>query len=150
MQITKNVFLSFIMAGNSKGNTFEDWELESKHAPKFGRNWWYWKPTYSNNGGRFKSNLNTDISVYWLCFTIGITVYARGNEYYDTKGIRVSPTSVVRGFCYSNKDTGFNEISVECTDEQCLEIEKWFRSYDPNKPSKEELIKSFIKGSRYE
>lgn len=77
MQITKHLFFNFVMAGSSKGNTFEQYEIDAVTRPRFGRNWWYWKPAFTDNGGRFRSNENTDVSIYWLCFTVGLTLFAR-------------------------------------------------------------------------
>lgn len=72
----KNLFISFVMSGSSKGSVFEQWELESKSRPRFGRNWWFWLPSYNWNGGKFKNYENTDISILWLCFSVSITVYS--------------------------------------------------------------------------
>jgi hypothetical protein len=77
MRLSKYLYLSFVMAGSSKGGVFEQWELESEHRPRFGRNWWYWKPSLTNNGGNFKKNRNTDISFYWFCFVFSVTLFAR-------------------------------------------------------------------------
>ena len=76
MQIRKNIFLSFVLAGSSKGSTFEQYEIDAETRPRFGRNWWYWLPSLTNNGGRFKSHENTDINFHWLCFGILFTVYS--------------------------------------------------------------------------
>lgn len=75
MQIRNNVFLSLVMAGSSKGSTFEDWE-----KPRFGRNWWFWMPKPSTNGGRFKRHETTDIGISWLCFCVSFTVYSWGKR----------------------------------------------------------------------
>ena len=76
MQLAKNVYLSFCLAGKSEGNIFEKWELESNHRPRFGRNWWFWKPSFRTNGGRFKCHENTDLNANWLCFNVSFTVYS--------------------------------------------------------------------------
>ena len=74
MQITKNVFISLVVAGKSKNEVFEQWELDAQTHPRFGRNWWYWVPNISNNGGRFRSHENTDINFHWFCFVWSLTV----------------------------------------------------------------------------
>ena len=77
MQLTKSLFIGVVVAGSSKGNTFEQWELDAKTRPRFGRNWWYWLPSFGWNGGKFKKHENTDISFYWFCFVFNVTLYAR-------------------------------------------------------------------------
>ncbi len=76
MNITDNIYLSFVVAGKSEGNVFELEELNSPHRPRFGRNWWFWTPSFRTNGGRFKSHENTDINTHWLCFSLSLTVYS--------------------------------------------------------------------------
>ena len=76
MQITKNIFISFVMAGSSKNSIFEPWELETNHPPQYGRNWWFWVPSLSTNGGRFKADENTDINLRWLCYSISLTAFS--------------------------------------------------------------------------
>ena len=76
VQIRDNVFLSFVLAGSSEGMLFEPYELEAKTRPRFGRNWWYWTPNLTSNGGRFKSHKTTDISFHFLCLCISLTVYS--------------------------------------------------------------------------
>ena len=76
VDIKNNTYLSFVVAGKSEGNVFDQEELESLHRPRFGRNWWFWKPTFRTNGGRFKSWQNTDINSHWLCFSLSLTVYS--------------------------------------------------------------------------
>jgi hypothetical protein len=76
MPILKNTYFGFTVAGSSKGETFTEEELQSKYRPRFGRNWWYWLPTFRSNGGRFRSYENTDINFHWLCFAMWITIYA--------------------------------------------------------------------------
>tara|TARA_R110002074_G_scaffold9343_1_gene36980 strand:+ start:51 stop:314 length:264 start_codon:yes stop_codon:yes gene_type:complete len=77
MQITDYIFINLIVAGSSKGVEFEQWELDAKSRPRFGRNWWFWLPNPVTNGGRFKPWENTDIGLHWLCFSLSLTVYSR-------------------------------------------------------------------------
>jgi len=76
MQISKNIFASFVVAGKSTNEIFEQWELDAHTRPRFGRNWWYWWPSLCSNGGRFRSCENTDINFHWLCFCISFTVFS--------------------------------------------------------------------------
>jgi hypothetical protein len=76
MQLTNNIFLSFVVAGKSKNEIFEQWELDAPTRPRFGRNWWYWTPTFRTNGGRFRSHENTDINFHWFCFSLSFTVFS--------------------------------------------------------------------------
>jgi len=75
-QLTKNIWVGALLAGSSENETFEQWELDAPTRPRFGRNWWFWKPTFNTNGGRLRSYENTDMSFHWLCFTMWITIYA--------------------------------------------------------------------------
>jgi hypothetical protein len=84
VQITKSVFISFVTAGRTTNEVFEQWELESKHRPRFGRNWWFWLPSLHCNGGRFRRHENTDITLHWLCFSVAFTVYSRACRYNAT------------------------------------------------------------------
>jgi len=77
MQITDYIFINLIVAGSSKGVEFEQWELDAKSRPRFGRNWWFWLPNPVTNGGRFKPWETTDIGLQWLCFSLSLTVYSR-------------------------------------------------------------------------
>lgn len=76
IQLTKNTFLSFGVAGKTTNEVFEQWELDAPFRPKFGRNWWFWKPTIHANKGYFRSHQTTDVNFYWLCFYACFTVYA--------------------------------------------------------------------------
>ena len=77
MQITDYIFIDLFVAGSSKGVEFEQWELDAKSRPRFGRNWWFWLPNPVTNGGRFKPWETTDIGLQWLCFSLSLTVYSR-------------------------------------------------------------------------
>lgn len=77
MQITKSIFICFVMSGSSKGNAFEQQELESTHRPRFGRNWWFWVPAITSNSGKFGKDECTNVDIYWLCFSLGLTVFPR-------------------------------------------------------------------------
>jgi len=72
----KNIYIHIGMAGRSTNEVFEQWELDASTRPRFGRNWWFWMPTFSWNGGRFKPYENTDISFHWLCFWASFTVFS--------------------------------------------------------------------------
>lgn len=76
IQLAKNIFISFGAAGKTTNEVFEQWELDAPTRPRFGRNWWFWKPTFRTNGGRFKSHQNTDINFHWLCFYASFTVFS--------------------------------------------------------------------------
>lgn len=76
MRVPSNVYLSFVLAGKTTNEVFEQWERDSKYRPRFGRNWWFWAPTLHSNGGRFRSYENTDINFHWLCLCISFTVYS--------------------------------------------------------------------------
>jgi hypothetical protein len=76
MQLAKNIFISFVVAGKSANEVFEQWELDSPHRPRFGRNWWFWLPSLKTNGGRFRCHENTDINFHWLCCSISFTVFS--------------------------------------------------------------------------
>jgi hypothetical protein len=81
MQLGKNIYLGVGMAGRSYDSNFEQWELDSPHRPRFGRNWWFWLPKLITNSGRFRCYENTDINLNFLCFWVSITVYAwRGKK----------------------------------------------------------------------
>ena len=77
MQLFNGVFLSLVTAGSSKDSVFEEWEISAPERPRFGRNWWFWKPTFKTNGGHFKSYENTDVGIQFLCFSLSLTVYSR-------------------------------------------------------------------------
>jgi hypothetical protein len=76
MPLTKNIHICFGAAGKTTNEVFEQWELDAPTRPRFGRNWWFWKPTFRTNGGRFKSHQNTDINFHWLCFHASFTVFS--------------------------------------------------------------------------
>ena len=77
MQITDNIFINLVAAASSKGVEFEQWELDAKSRPRFGRYWWFWLPNLFTNGGRFNAGETTDIVLQWLCFSLSLTVYTR-------------------------------------------------------------------------
>lgn len=58
-----------VMAGRIKPSDIIDYTYEK---PKFGFYWWFWKPTWKTNGGKFKREEVVDVSVMWLCFSIGL------------------------------------------------------------------------------
>ena len=78
MKIFNTTYISFVTAAKSTNEVFEQWELDAPTRPRFGRNWWYWKPTFSYNGGKFRRYENTDIQFHWLCFCVSLTTYMRG------------------------------------------------------------------------
>lgn len=153
MQIGRSLFLSFVIAGKSKGNTFEQWELDAKTRPRFGRNWWYWVPSLTTNGGRFKNYENTDVSFHWLCFSLSLTKYAsepfkeRELKHVAHYGLEIKYIygGYRKGFYYSNESTGFNEIFVEFTDDQRLIADDWINSSDKKGISEADLVKGFLK-----
>jgi hypothetical protein len=67
------IFVGATIAGSSKDSIFERWELESKHRPRFGRNWWFWVPSITSNGGWAKYQ-TLDIGLNWLCFAAWVTI----------------------------------------------------------------------------
>jgi hypothetical protein len=79
-EIFRNVFLGAAMAGRSKNEVFEQWELDSLHRPRFGFNWWLWWPSVRTNGGRFRAHENTDLNFHWLCFAVWLTVFSWKKE----------------------------------------------------------------------
>lgn len=59
------------MAGRvSKSDIIEDFE-----NPKYGFYWWFWKPEYQSNSGKFKRNECVDVDVKWLCFWFGFVFW---------------------------------------------------------------------------
>lgn len=78
--IWDNTYLSFVLASKTTNEVFEQWELESKYRPRFGRCWWFWLPSLKSNGGRFRCYENTDINFHWLCLSISLTVYSWRNR----------------------------------------------------------------------
>lgn len=77
MRLASNTYFSFVVAGKTTNEVFEQWELDAPTRPRFGRNWWYWFPSLTTNGGMVKSYENTDINFHWLCLSISLTVYSR-------------------------------------------------------------------------
>jgi hypothetical protein len=76
MQLSNNIFISFVIAGKTTNEIFEQWELDATTHPRFGKNWWYWWPNIKSNGGRFRSYENTDINFHWLCYSLSLTVFS--------------------------------------------------------------------------
>ena len=76
IKLTEHIYFCFVLAGKTTNEIFEQWELDAPTRPRFGRNWWFWKPSLRTNGGRFRSYENTDINFHWLCASISLTVYA--------------------------------------------------------------------------
>jgi hypothetical protein len=74
-EITRNIFIGATLAGKTTNEVFEQWEIDAPTRPRFGRNWWYWKPTFRTNGGGFKPYLNTDINFHWLCIAAWVTIF---------------------------------------------------------------------------
>ena len=73
---TKNIYFGLVLAGKTKNEVFEQWELDAPTRPRFGRNWWFWKPTFKTNGGKFRLHETTDINFHWLCLAMWITVFS--------------------------------------------------------------------------
>ena len=75
MRIFKRISFHTAVAGSSINTVFEQWEMDAKTRPRFGRNWWFWTPTPRSNGGRLMRGRTTELSVHWLCFSATLTVY---------------------------------------------------------------------------
>ena len=63
------VTFSKVVAGRVRESDIIDYESEN---PKFGFCWWFWKPTWQTNGGKFKKGQTIDVGVFWLCFYVGL------------------------------------------------------------------------------
>jgi len=46
--------------------------IEDFENPMYGFYWWFWMPQYQSNGGKFKKGQCVDVSVFWLCFSLGL------------------------------------------------------------------------------
>ena len=79
LKIIKSTRFSFVAAGSAKGWEFLEEDLTAYYRPRFGRCWWFWIPEFRSNGGKFKANEVTDMSLLWLCFSASLTVYSWGN-----------------------------------------------------------------------
>lgn len=85
IELVKNIYFGAVLAGRTTNEKFEQWELEASTRPRFGRNWWFWWPTFRTNGGRFRSHENTDINFHWLCLSMWITVFSWKSKCCDKK-----------------------------------------------------------------
>lgn len=48
-------------------------------TPSMGFNWFFWFPRYTYNGGSVFRHEVFDFHINWLCYWIGITIYANQN-----------------------------------------------------------------------
>ena len=71
------ITVSKVMSGRVKlGDKIEDFE-----RPRYGFYWWFWVPKYSSNNGKFKRNECVDISLIWLCFSVGLIFWPKKDRY---------------------------------------------------------------------
>ncbi len=61
--------VSKVIAGRVRHDGVIDYSFEQ---PRFGFYWWFWLPRYQSNGGKFKRQEVVDVSIQWLCFSIGL------------------------------------------------------------------------------
>lgn len=74
------ITLSNVVSGRVKPDDIIDYDFE---RPKFGFYWWFWKPTFQTNGGKFKKKQVVDISLQWLCFSMGL-IFWPNNSWLET------------------------------------------------------------------
>ena len=73
-----DIFVSIGMAGKYKSlDEFEEYELKSVEHPRFGRYWWFWKPRFKSNGGKFNRTDIVDLNSNFLCFWFSVTFFPR-------------------------------------------------------------------------
>ena len=46
---------------------------------RYGFYWWFWKPRYIKCG-KFESNERVDVTLQWLCFSIGLIFRPDGKD----------------------------------------------------------------------
>lgn len=63
------VTVSNVIAGRVQLDDIIDYDFEN---PKYGFYWWFWKPKYISNEGKFKNQECVDVSLMWLCFSVGL------------------------------------------------------------------------------
>ena len=57
---------------------------------KFGRNWWFWFPRLHWNGGVPWKRHVVDVTLNWLCFRAGFTIWpSPGDSYKEGCGIKL-------------------------------------------------------------
>lgn len=66
-------------------------------------------------------------------------------DWYDFE-IKIIDGVEVSGFCYQNADTGWQEVFVEMTAEQCEKANQIQQEYDAIRQKQRNLIQSWIKG----
>jgi hypothetical protein len=73
MEIKKGKFIDFIISGRCNNKEEYKHYKEIGNNPKFGFNWWYWKPKYQN----FYKNdkYMNGFKIMWLCFLVDYTDY---------------------------------------------------------------------------
>ena len=65
-------------------------------------------------------------------------------DYYDFE-IKVIDGVEVSGFCYSNKNTGWNEVFVEMTEQQCAVANQIQEKYEAVRQEQQDIIKAWLK-----
>ena len=61
------------MAGRiTATDTIDDYE---EPYSMYGFYWWFWKPRFNSNSGKFKRNECVDVSIQWLCFWFGFVFW---------------------------------------------------------------------------
>ncbi len=73
----KNKFLSFTKSGKYEDDGEGREHLISANGvpPKFGFNWWYWKPVYESNSKSNDAFVSRNLS--WLCFIVDYTDFSK-------------------------------------------------------------------------
>jgi len=80
MELRSGVFVNFIMSGRCK--TKEDYahlKEVNPYPPRFGRNWWTWKPLLKTNF-RLKKDTITLFQFTWFCFTLDYTDFNKARK----------------------------------------------------------------------
>jgi len=72
-----NVTISKVMAGRVQPDDIIDHDFEN---PKYGFYWWFWVPRYRSNGGKFTYDQVVDVSIQWLCFSVGLIFWPNNNR----------------------------------------------------------------------
>lgn len=59
------------------GRVRQDDVIEDFEEPRFGFYWWLWLPVFNHNNGIMKNREVVDVSLTWLCFWAGFTLWPR-------------------------------------------------------------------------
>ena len=72
MQLRDGIHLSFVMSGRYiDEEDYNDLKEANPVPPRFGFNWWFWKPVFKNN---FKdARYMNGLTLSWLCFILDYT-----------------------------------------------------------------------------